>query len=150
VQRQGGRAIGKAFIVAVPALILPFIIRTAVVEGVATATEVSTIGVVYTVLAGIFIYRQFPLRKLYPILIETAALTGAILLIIGAATAMGWALTQSGFSRQLAQAMTRMPAGFSGGVGGRFRHSGLGARRHSCDRPVRPIAVSHCARGRRA
>jgi tripartite ATP-independent transporter DctM subunit len=114
VRRQGGRAIGKAFIVAVPALILPFIIRTAVVEGVATATEVSTIGVVYTVLAGIVVYRQFPLRKLYPILIETAALTGAILLIIGAATAMGWALTQSGFSRQLAQAMTQMPGGSLG------------------------------------
>jgi tripartite ATP-independent transporter DctM subunit len=114
VQRQGGRAIGKAFIIAMPALILPFIIRTAVVEGVATATEVSTIGVVYTVLAGIVVYRQFPLRKLYPILIETAALTGAILLIIGAATAMGWALTQSGFSRQLAQAMTQMPGGALG------------------------------------
>ena len=33
---------------------------------------------------------------------ETAALSGAILLIIGAATAMAWALTQSGFSRRLA------------------------------------------------
>jgi tripartite ATP-independent transporter DctM subunit len=114
VRRQGGRAISKAFIIAVPALILPFIIRTAVVEGVATATEVSTIGVVYTVLVGIVVYRQFPLRMLYPILIETAALTGAILLIIGAATAMGWALTQSGFSRQLAQAMTQMPGGSLG------------------------------------
>jgi len=97
VQRQGDRAIGKAFVIAMPALILPFIIRTAVVEGVATATEVSTIGVVYTVLTGIVVYRQFPLRMLYPVLIETAALTGAILLIIGAATAMGWALTQSDF-----------------------------------------------------
>jgi tripartite ATP-independent transporter DctM subunit len=114
VQRQGGRAIGKAFIIAVPALILPFIIRTAVVEGVATATEVSTIGIVYTVLVGMVVYRQFPLRKLYPILIETAALTGAILLIIGAATAMGWALTQSGFSRQLALVMTQMPGGSLG------------------------------------
>jgi tripartite ATP-independent transporter DctM subunit len=114
VQRQGGRAIGKAFIVAMPALILPFIIRTAVVEGVATATEVSTIGVVYTLLVGIVVYRQFPVRMLYPILIETAALTGAILLIIGAATAMGWALTQSGFSQQLAQVMTQMPGGSLG------------------------------------
>jgi tripartite ATP-independent transporter DctM subunit len=114
VRRQGGRAIGKAFMTAMPALILPFIIRAAVVEGVATATEVSTIGVVYTVLAGIVVYRQFPLRMLYPILIETAALTGAILLIIGAATAMGWALTQSGFSRQLAQIMTQMPGGSLG------------------------------------
>jgi tripartite ATP-independent transporter DctM subunit len=32
----------------------PFIIRTAVVEGVATATEVSTIGVAYTVIVGLW------------------------------------------------------------------------------------------------
>jgi tripartite ATP-independent transporter DctM subunit len=114
VQRPDSKAIGKAFIIAIPALILPFIIRTAVVEGVATATEVSTIGVVYTVVVGILVYRTFPVRMLYPVLIETAALTGAILFIIGAATAMGWALTQSGFSRQLAQVMTQMPGGALG------------------------------------
>jgi tripartite ATP-independent transporter DctM subunit len=114
VQRQSGRAIGKAFVIALPALVLPFIIRTAVIEGVATATEVSTIGIAYTIVAGILIYRTFPIRAIYPILIETAALSGAILLIIGAATAMGWALTQSGFSRQLAQIMMHMPGGAIG------------------------------------
>jgi TRAP-type C4-dicarboxylate transport system permease large subunit len=39
--------IGKSFLVAIPALALPVVIRAAVVEGVATATEVSTIGIVY-------------------------------------------------------------------------------------------------------
>ena len=43
--------------------------------------------------------------------LETAALSGAILLIIGTATAMGWALAQSGFSRQLAAAMAAAPGG---------------------------------------
>jgi TRAP-type C4-dicarboxylate transport system permease large subunit len=40
------------------------VIRAAVVEGVATATEVSTIGIAYAVLAGILIYRQFDWRRL--------------------------------------------------------------------------------------
>jgi TRAP-type C4-dicarboxylate transport system permease large subunit len=44
-------------------------------------------------------------------LLETACLSGAILLIIGTATSMAWALTQSGFSRQLAQAMAAVPGG---------------------------------------
>ena len=35
---------------ALPALALPFVIRAAVVEGVATATEVSTIGIVYSLM----------------------------------------------------------------------------------------------------
>jgi TRAP-type C4-dicarboxylate transport system permease large subunit len=37
--------------------------------------------------------------------------TGAILLIIGTATGMAWGLTQSGFSRALAAAMTGLPGG---------------------------------------
>ncbi len=114
VQRPPVGQVLRAFVIAVPALALPFLIRSAVIEGVATATEVSTIGIVYSMIAGLLIYRQFPWRRVYPMLTETAALSGAILLIIGTATGMAWALTQSGFSRQLAQAMGAMPGGSIG------------------------------------
>ena len=110
-EKAPGREVLRLFLYALPALLLPFVIRTAVVRGVATATEVSTIGVVYSVLAGLFFYRQFPWRRLYPMLVETACLSGAILFIIGTATGMAWALTQSGFSRQLASAMASVPGG---------------------------------------
>ncbi|WP_375784966.1 TRAP transporter large permease subunit [Bradyrhizobium sp. Pha-3] len=111
VKRATGREIGRAFVIAIPAIALPFVIRTAVVEGVATATEVSTIGILYSACAGLFIYRQFDWRRIYPMLVETASLSGAILLIIGAATGMAWALTQSGFSASLAKFMTNLPGG---------------------------------------
>ena len=77
----------------------------------ATATEVSTIGIFYTLLAGLFIYRQFQWRRIYPMLLDTASLSGAILIIVGCATAMAWALTQSGFSDQLVKIMTAVPGG---------------------------------------
>jgi tripartite ATP-independent transporter DctM subunit len=111
VKRATWPQIGRTFLIALPAIALPFVIRAAVVGGVATATEVSTIGIVYAILAGIFIYRKFAWRRLYPMLVETAALSGAILLIIGAATGMAWALTQSGFSDSLAKFMTGLPGG---------------------------------------
>lgn len=111
VKRATKQEIFRTFVIAIPAIALPFVIRAAVVRGVATATEVSTIGIVYSVLAGLLIYRQFSWRRLYPMLIDTAALSGAILLIIGAATGMAWALTQSGFSASLAQFMTGLPGG---------------------------------------
>ncbi|MFC0243010.1 TRAP transporter large permease [Rhodopseudomonas telluris] len=111
IKRASGAQIGKLLVIALPALALPFVIRAAVVEGVATATEVSTIGIVYAVLAGLLIYRKFDWKRLLPMLIETAALSGAILLIIGTATGMAWGLTQSGFSRSLAAAMTGLPGG---------------------------------------
>jgi tripartite ATP-independent transporter DctM subunit len=104
--------IAWSLLLAAPALALPVIIRAAVVEGVATATEVSTLGVVYAVLAGILIYRQFPLSRVRPMLVDTAALSGSILFIIGTATAMAWALTQSGFSKQLATFMGQLPGGY--------------------------------------
>jgi len=111
VERATGRHILRTFVVALPALALPFVIRAAVVEGVATATEVSTIGIVFTIFAGLAIYRQFDWSRLRPMLIETASLSGAILLIIGTATGMAWGLTQSGFSRSLAATMTGLPGG---------------------------------------
>lgn len=106
--------IWRSFAIAIPALLLPFVIRSAVVEGIATATEVSTIGIAYAFVCGLLVYRQLDWRRIYPVLIETASLTGAILLIIGTATAMAWALTQSGFSRDLTLAMASMPGGGAG------------------------------------
>jgi tripartite ATP-independent transporter DctM subunit len=111
VERASGREIVRAFIVALPALVLPFLIRAAVVEGVATATEVSTIGIAYAAVAGLVIYRRFDWFALKPMLVYTAGLSGSILLIIGTATGMAWGLTQSGFSRSLATAMSGLPGG---------------------------------------
>ena len=111
VRRATRREIGKSFLISIPALALPVVIRAAVVEGVATATEVSTVGIVYAVITGLFVYRQFDWRRLYPMLVSTASLSGAILFIIGAATGMAWALTQSGFSTALAEAMKALPGG---------------------------------------
>jgi tripartite ATP-independent transporter DctM subunit len=111
VKRAKGGEIIRSFVVALPALALPFVIRAAVVEGVATATEVSTIGIVYGFVIGLLVYRRFDWRRLLPMLVDTACLSGAILLIIGTATGMAWGLTQSGFSRALAGAMTGLPGG---------------------------------------
>jgi tripartite ATP-independent transporter DctM subunit len=106
--------IGRAFFIAIPGLALPLLIRYFVVAGIATATEVSVVGIIYTVIVGVVIYRVFNWRTLYPTLIETVSLAGAILLIIATATAMGWALTQSGFAQQLADILGHAPGGKNG------------------------------------
>ena len=111
IAKASGAQVRRALLVALPALALPFVIRTVVVEGVATATEVSTVGVAYTIVAGLLVYRQFDWKRVLPMLVETASLSGAILLIIGCATAMAWALTQSGFSNSLVALMAGVPGG---------------------------------------
>jgi len=114
VTRPSRREIGRLALVALPAILLPFVIRAAVVEGVATATEVSTIGIAYAMVMGLLVYRQFDWGRVKPMLIETASLTGAIIFIVGCATSMAWGLTQSGFSRDLAEWMARIPGGAYG------------------------------------
>jgi tripartite ATP-independent transporter DctM subunit len=114
VKRPPAAVILRRFVVAIPAIALPFLIRSAVVEGVATATEVSTVGIIYSFVCGLLIYRQCDWRRFYPMLIATASLSGAIMLIIGMATAMAWAITQSGFSQTLVQAMLHIPGGRAG------------------------------------
>ncbi|RNI14942.1 TRAP transporter large permease subunit [Paracoccus pantotrophus] len=104
--------IGRTALIAAPALVLPFMIRSLVGGGVATATEVSTIAVVYAFVIGVVLYGGIPLRKLGTMLVETAAMSGAILLILGAASAMAWALTQSGFARDLMAVVTGLPGGW--------------------------------------
>ena len=111
IRKASGREIARSFLISIPALALPVVIRAAVVEGVATATEVSTIGIVYAVIAGLLVYRQFDWKRIYPMLVSTASLSGSILFIIGAATGMAWALTQSGFSGALADTMKALPGG---------------------------------------
>ena len=117
VRRASAATVLRTFLIALPALVLPVLIRTAVVYGVATATEVSTIGIAYAVLAGLLIYRRFDWRQVFPMLVETASLAGAILFIIGAANCMAWALTQSGFSQSLAATMAAVPGGAWGFLG---------------------------------
>ncbi|WP_449413378.1 TRAP transporter large permease [Pandoraea soli] len=114
VEKAKKGEVWRAFVYALPAVALPFVIRAAVVEGIATATEVSTIGIAYSVVAGLLLYRRFDTRRLLPMLIETAALSGAIIFIIGAATGMAWGLTQSGFAQDFAAAMERVPGGSAG------------------------------------
>ena len=115
VRRATLSEIISTFLIALPGIALPFLIRAAVVEGVATATEVSTIGIFYAIAYGVmaaaFFGQKIEWSRCGPILVETASLSGAILIIIGSATAMAWALTQSGFSRELAAAMSRLPGG---------------------------------------
>lgn len=112
VARAPMSTIRRVALIAAPALTLPFLIRYLVAGGIATATEVSAIAVVYAWITGVVLYGGIPRKRIMPMLIETAAMAGAILLILGAASSMAWALTQSGFARDLMTMVTGLPGGW--------------------------------------
>ena len=111
-QRLSGGLIWRCLLVAAPALVLPFVIRSMVAGGVATATEVSTIAVLYAFVIGAVLYGGISWRKLYDMLVETSALTGAILIVLGMALAMAWAITQAGVAQAVAAYMKELPGGW--------------------------------------
>jgi tripartite ATP-independent transporter DctM subunit len=111
IERPAISKIGKFLLIATPALILPFLIRSAVGGGVATATEVSSIAVLYAFIAGHFLYGGVTKKKIYEMLVETASLSGAILLILGTASGMAWAVAQSGVIQEMTNVLTNMPGG---------------------------------------
>jgi tripartite ATP-independent transporter DctM subunit len=105
------KVVGKLLLIAAPALTLPFLIRSAVGGGIATATEVSAIAVLYAMIIGHLLYGGVRRRKVYEMLVDTASLSGAILLILGTASGMAWAVTQSGVIQELSTALINMPGG---------------------------------------
>lgn len=111
IRRAPMATVGKLLLIAAPALVLPFLIRSAVGGGVATATEVSTIAVLYAMLIGHWLYGGLGWRKVYNMLVDTAALSGAILLILGTASGMAWAIAQSGVIQTMSTFLTTMPGG---------------------------------------
>ncbi|WP_258286146.1 TRAP transporter large permease subunit, partial [Escherichia coli] len=60
VRRAPLDVIGKTALIAAPALVLPFMIRSLVGGGVATATEVSTIATLYAFVIGAVLYGGIP------------------------------------------------------------------------------------------
>ena len=113
-RRATGAEIGKAFVIAIPALILPFLIRAAVVEGIATAVEVSTIGIAYTIVVGLFIYRQFDWRRVWPMLVDDRIAVGLDSVHRRHRDRDGVGADAVGLSRELALLMAGMPGGAAG------------------------------------
>lgn len=111
VPRPPAARILRSFLYGLPALVLPFVIRFCVIDGIATATEVATIGTVYSIALGIVFYGGFKLKALHDCAAKSVGLAGAIMFIIAVATAMSWTLTQSGFAEDITTLMLALPGG---------------------------------------
>ncbi|MCE8033160.1 MAG: TRAP transporter large permease [Halomonas sp.] len=85
--------LGRTFVGALPALMMPIIILGGILGGIFTPTEASAIAVAYGVLAGMLLYRSLSLRALYLALVESAVLTGAVMFVTAAAHTLGYTFT---------------------------------------------------------
>ncbi|WP_408596202.1 TRAP transporter large permease [Limnohabitans sp.] len=87
-------------------LLLPIIIFGGILGGVFSPTEAAAVAVVYALFVATFIYREMSFKLLYTLLIDTAITTGAIGLILGAASAFSAILSFGGVPDQVAEFIT--------------------------------------------
>jgi tripartite ATP-independent transporter DctM subunit len=85
---------------------LPLFLIVGIVFGWATATEISSLAVIYGVGLSA-VYRELTVKALWTAMQETVSLSGMVLLLISAATAFSWPLTFIGVPREIGDLVVR-------------------------------------------
>lgn len=104
----GWRPFAVAFAAAIPGLMAAIIIMGGILSGVFTATESSAIAVIYTIIVGALVYKTLGMKKFVEAAMQSVKIASMVLLIIGAATAFGYALAILETPTQLANLITTL------------------------------------------
>jgi tripartite ATP-independent transporter DctM subunit len=72
------------------ALLAPVVVLGGILVGVVTPTEAAALAVLYSLVVGLFVYRELRWRELPRILRQSAVATGVVMIIVAASGIMGW------------------------------------------------------------
>ena len=87
--------VGKSFVDAIWALIMPVIVLGGIYGGVFTPTEAAGVAAIYGFVVGTFVYRDLKLKDLPQLLMNSGKGTAMVMIIVGAASSFGWILTSA-------------------------------------------------------
>ena len=94
----------KSFLDALPSLMLLLVIIGGIVGGIFTATEASSVAVVYCLILGL-IYKELNLSKLKEILIKSAETIALVMILIALSIAMSWVMSYADIPEQVTSAL---------------------------------------------
>ncbi|GAB5376444.1 MAG: TRAP transporter large permease [Acuticoccus sp.] len=75
------------------ALMTPVILFGGMMAGIMTPTEAAAVATVYALFLGLVVYREFDLRHLPRLIVDTVETTGMVLALVMAAAALAWCLS---------------------------------------------------------
>lgn len=101
--RKGLKETLMAFVRAIPALSLPFIVLGGIYSGIVTVTEAACLAAVASIIISLFIYREVKPREVIRLMGESMMSAGMIMFIITTAMVFGAWITQAGIPAQLVQ-----------------------------------------------
>jgi len=73
--------------------------------GIFTPTEAAVVAVVYSLLVGLFIYREIRVRDLYRIVLTAAKTSSVVMFLVAAALVSAWLLTVANIPNQIVELM---------------------------------------------
>ena len=87
------------------ALMSPVIILGGIYGGIFTPTEAAVVAVIYSLLIGLFVYKEFNVKDLWHILADAGVSSASILIIMANAGAMTWLITSQGIATRFGTAL---------------------------------------------
>ena len=88
------------------AIIMPLLIIGGIVSGIFTPTESRAIAVIYALVIGMFVYKEFTYRELPRIFLKAASMTGMALLIVAGASIFSWLVAYEKFPKMIITFLT--------------------------------------------
>ena len=89
------KRVTKAFIEAIPALMIPIVMMGGIIAGIFTPTESASVAIVAAIMVGM-IYKTLDLKKLPRALINAGTTAAALLLIVAFGNIISWTLAVAG------------------------------------------------------
>lgn len=84
-----------AFIDAFWALLAPIILFVGIFSGIFTPTEAAVVAALYSLILGLFVYKEFTIKELPKVIKDTIETNGVVLAIVMTANIFGWVLSVS-------------------------------------------------------
>ena len=91
----GLRGLWRAYRRAHWALMTPVILFGGMMAGIMTPTEAAAVASVYALFLGLVVYREFDIRHLPKLVVDTVEVTGLVLALVMTAAALAWCLSIS-------------------------------------------------------
>lgn len=101
VPRGSIKDVGRSFVHAIGALLMPVIILGGVYSGIFTATEAAVIACVYAVIMTVCVYRELSIKDLPKIFWESAITSAVGMVVITCASMFSYILTKEHMPEQL-------------------------------------------------
>ena len=102
--RSTFKTIFKTFIAALPSLFLLIVIIGGIVAGIFTATEASSVAVIYCFILA-FIYKEISIHDVKPILVQASETIAIVMLLIAMSIAMSWVMSYENIPQMMTDAL---------------------------------------------